>query len=177
MKERAKVKFDAATLVNYYSGSSLGNVYVVGDVHMRQTWPLAVKGGQKDLYASTPLLPTSFPTGSSETTYSIHSVMQSMAARNFSTTFMQTAAVPEFAPSPSLNNALHYFNATIVLRIPKQSVWFTPSVSENTKWAIIQYVAIFLIVYVILNRINTFVFRHQLLHAYSTADTVSEKLD
>jgi len=77
----------------------------------------------------------------------------------------------------SISKDMLSFKATIVLRVPKQPVWFTPSVSEVTKWALIQYISLFLIVYVIMNRVSTYVFRHQLLYAYSTADVVTEKLD
>jgi len=177
LRDRARVKFDSATLVNYNSGSAINNVHVEGDVTLRQTWPLSVRGGKKEPYAGSPLLPKAIPRGTSEDFYSLRALSERMASRNLSTTFVHTMATADHPALTSISKDVQYFKATIVLRVPKQSVWFTPSVSEVMKWAVIQYISLFLIVYVVLNRASTYVFRHQLLYAYSSADIVTEKLD
>lgn len=177
LQNRARVKFDSATLVNYNSGSAINNVHVEGDLFLRQTWPLPVRGGQKVPYAAAPLYPITIPQGTSEDSYTLRAISERMAARNLSTTFTQSMSTADHPALTSISKDVQYFKATIVLRVPKQSVWFTPSVSEVTKWAVIQYISLFLVVYVIMNRVSTYVFRHQLLYAYSTADIVSEKMD
>jgi len=178
LQVRAKVQFDAVALVNYVSGSGINNVKIDGDIKLRQTWPLQVKGGMKIPYNDSALLPTSLPYGISETAYSTSHIVEAMAARNLSTTFSQTYAVAEHAFSGStLTNDINYFNATIQIRVPEQQVWYTPGVSEVLKWAWIQYVSFFVVVSFLVHRLSSFVFRHQLLHTYSTADIITEKMN
>lgn len=177
LQDRAKVKFDAVSLVNYNSGSSITNVRIDGDVKLRQTWPVQVKGGMKLPYTSSPLLPISLPMGSSESDYSTAAISEHMASRNLSTTFSQTYAVADHVLNTvPLNKDLHYFNATIHLRVPEQQVWYTPGVSEVLKWAWVQYVSIFVVVSLVIHRLSSFVFHHQLLHTDSTADIITEKM-
>ena len=69
LQERAKVSFDAALLVNYDSGAALSGVHLAGDVQLRQSWPLQVRGGMKLPYEGEPLLPLVVPAGTSEGRY------------------------------------------------------------------------------------------------------------
>ena len=103
--------------------------------------------------------------------------MEHAAARNLSASFAQTFAVAEYAASSlPLGHALQYFNASVSLRVPQQQVWFTPGVSEVLKWAWVQYVSLFVVVSFLVNRLTSFVFRHQLLHTHSSADILKEKM-
>lgn len=177
LQQRAKVQFDAAAHVSYDSGAGMSALRVDGDIELRQTWPLQVKGGLKEPYGS--LLPVTLPQGTSEADYSTAAILETMAARNLSTTFAQTYAVAEhaLAGGAPVNHDVRYFNATVSLRVPEQQVWYTPGVSEVLKWAWVQYLSLFVVVAFLVNRLTSFVFRHQLLHAYSTADVVTEKMD
>ena len=55
------------------------------------------------------------------------------------------------------------FNATVVMRIPYQDIKYIPSVSEVLKLAWIQYISFFIVVAFVLFRMNSFIFRHQVL--------------
>lgn len=78
---------------------------------------------------------------------------------------------------PALDPSVKQFNMTLTMRIPQQGVKYTPSVSEVLKYSWIQYIAFFAVVSFVLFRLSSFVFRHQLLYTYSTADIVTEKMD
>jgi len=73
--------------------------------------------------------------------------------------------------------ASSYVNVSIVLRIPEQSVLYTPAASEVFKFAWIQYISFFIITSFLLHRLTSFVFRNQLLHSYTTVDVMSNKSD
>ena len=149
-----------------------------GDVKIRQTWPLQVRGGMKLPYTSSPLLPVTLPVGASESQYSTAAISAHMAGRNFSTNFAQTYAVADhMLHDVPMNKDLHFFNATIHLRVPEQQIWYTPGVSEVLKWAWVQYVSLFVVISFLVHRLSSFVFHNQLLHTYSTADIVTEKMD
>jgi hypothetical protein len=45
LKDKARCLFDAVSYISYESGLSLGSVHIDGDIIIRQTWPLEVKGG------------------------------------------------------------------------------------------------------------------------------------
>ena len=179
LQDRAKVAFDTALLVHYDSGAAINNVQLSGDLQLRQTWPLQVRGGMKLPYAESPLLPLVVPAGTSESRYSAASIADHASARNLTSIFALTYALAEHVQTGGvpLTHDLHYFNATISLRVPQQQVWYTPGVSEVLKWAWVQYVSLFVVVSFLVNRLSSFVFRHQLLHTYSTADILTEKLD
>ena len=76
-----------------------------------------------------------------------------------------------------MEGAPSYVNISMVVRIPEQAVLYTPAVSEVLKYAWIQYIAFFIITTFLLHRLTSFVFRNQLLHAYTTVDVMSNKSD
>jgi hypothetical protein len=87
----------------------------------------------------------------------------------------RAAVVP--AIDPLVNPIPTMFNATITLRVPEQSIRYTPPASEVLKWAWVQYIAFWAPVAFLLFRLSSFVFRHQLLYTYTVVDVVAEKMD
>ena len=45
VREKAKYKFDSVSSVSYESSLPLESVYIDGDIRLRQSWPMDVKGG------------------------------------------------------------------------------------------------------------------------------------
>jgi hypothetical protein len=45
LKDVARYRFDAVSFASYDSSIPIGSVYIDGDVVIRQSWPLDVKGG------------------------------------------------------------------------------------------------------------------------------------
>ena len=45
LKDKARYRFDAVTYLSVDSSVPMGALYIDGDVSVRQTWPLDVKGG------------------------------------------------------------------------------------------------------------------------------------
>jgi hypothetical protein len=66
---------------------------------------------------------------------------------------------------------------TVSMRVPEQPLWYTPNASEVLKWAWMQYISFFVLIGWLLFRLNSYVFRHQLLPSYPVADIVNEKMD
>jgi transmembrane protein 231 len=181
LNERAKVKFDAAAVFSFDGASGIEEVSFGADVVMRQTWPLQVRGAQKSPYAASPLLPVVLPEGTSASEYSIRSISEAMASRNFSAVtrnaFTTAVHSRSAAVTASQGSDMKSLTATINLRMPEQTVWFTPGVSEIFKWAWIQYLSMFAVVWFLLSRLSDFIFRHQLIYAKCSTDIVYEKLD
>ena len=82
LKGRARYVFDAASLVRYESSTPMSQLNIDGDILIRQTWPLSVKGGFKVPYSGDPLLSTSLDNGVSESSTSQYAIMAKTAARN-----------------------------------------------------------------------------------------------
>jgi len=82
LRTRARYIFDAASLITYESSTPMSQLNVDGDIILRQTWPLNVKGGYKVPYSGDPLLSTSLDNGVSESTTSQYAIMSKTAARN-----------------------------------------------------------------------------------------------
>ena len=94
-----------------------------------------------------------------------------------STTLRHNFLYSEAAASVTANGVQNYANLSFVVRVPQQAVMYTPNVSEVLKFAWIQYAAFFIIVAFLMHRLSSFVFRNQLLHAYTTVDVMSNKSD
>lgn len=167
--EKVRYLFDAVAYV-HYSGGAMSAVVMDGDLRFRQTWPLQGTGGFKVPY-SDQLIDVS--SGSSASDVSISSIMRRSVARNFSMVFS-----PTYQQATSWGgNGVTMFNASITIRIPQQPVRYfaPPSVLLATAW--VQYVAFFIVVAFAMFRVNSFVFRNQLLRTYPVADIVYEKMD
>lgn len=148
-----------------------------GDLVLRQTWPLVIRGGFRRPYDDDKLIDIDADTSARDV--SIAHIMGRNNARNLSMVYeSRYADVPRRASSVADDAAaLNYFNSSIVVRFPVQPIRYTPTVSMVIKNAWIQYISFFIVVGFLLFRLNSFVFRHKLLHTHSTADIVYEKMD
>lgn len=80
LKTRARYIFDAASLISYESSTPISTLRIDGDIRLRQTWPLSVKGGFKVPYSDSPLLSIGYDVAEVDT--SLAAIMRSTAARN-----------------------------------------------------------------------------------------------
>ena len=178
LSERARYQFDAASLIRFDGGSAINNLRIDGDVMMRQSWPLSTKGSYKVPYSGDPLLTREITPGTSEGDVSIEAILAQSASRNLSTVFKPTYSIASRPYEPSMVDVdPRYFNMTVTMRVPQQPIWYTPNTSEVLKWAWMQYISFFVLIGWLLFRLNSYVFRHQLLPTYPVADIVNEKMD
>lgn len=82
LKTRARYVFDAASLVQFEGSTPISHLRIDGDIKVRQTWPLTVKGGFKAPYSGDSLLSTSPSNAVSETLTSQYAIMSKSAGRN-----------------------------------------------------------------------------------------------
>eukprot|EP01034_Spumella_vulgaris_P025370 gene25370-31822_t len=158
---------------------SLAQLTIDGDLLLRQSKALASKGGYRTPYESDSLLDLTSLDGRKT---SIANIMQKSSARALSMRYQINYALPEYRSMSALaptagGTTQQHFNATIVIRIPEQPVRYSPEISVVLKKAWIQYVAFFAVVAFLLFRLNSFIFRHQLLATYAVTDIVYEKMD
>lgn len=174
LKDKGRYKFDAVSYVSTSNPNPMGSLYVDGDITVRQTWPLDYKGGYHIPYDGDGLI--SIDKSMSADDLSVTSILGASAARNLSTIFSSTYeySIPRAADT---GIDLATFNATLVLRIPKQPIRYTPGASEVLKFAWVQYLSFFIVIAFVLFRLNAFIFRHQLIYAYGVSDIVVEKMD
>ena len=57
LQDKARCLFDAVSLVSYDSSLSISSVYIDGDVILRQSWPLDVKGGWEIIHCYKSFFP------------------------------------------------------------------------------------------------------------------------
>ena len=174
LKDKGRYKFDAVSYVTASDPTSMGSLYVDGDIKVRQTWPLDYKGGYHLLYETDRLISEDRIMSAAD--LSVMRILGASASRNLSTVFSSTY---EYSLPPAGNTGidLSTFNATLVLRVPKQAIRYTPGASEVLKFAWLQYISFFIVVAFVLFRLNAFIFRHQLIYAYGVSDIVVEKMD
>eukprot|EP01031_Cornospumella_fuschlensis_P030747 gene30747-37149_t len=178
LHERAKLLFDGVGFVNYEGSTSLQKLAIDGDMMLRQTWPLTAYGGYRRLYENDPLYDVDATTPAQEVF--MQNVMQRYNARNVSLVYRRNYEYVEQRGSSfgsDSNTAQTYFNTSLIFRIPLQPITYTPPVSAVLKFAWIQYVSFFLIVGFVLFSINSFIYRHQLIPTYETADVMHQKFD
>lgn len=172
-----KYVFDAVSYSSYESSTAMTKLSVDGDLKLRQTWPLTQRGGFRHPYDDDELIDIEADTSADEV--SISSIMQRSNARNLSMVYTPNSAFVDrrLSTVPDDLSAVQFFNASLVIRIPTQAIRYTPQVTTVLKDAWIQYVSFFIVVAFLLFRLNSFVFRHKILHTYATADVVYEKMD
>ena len=174
LKDKARYKFDAVSYVSTNNPIPMGSFYADGDITVKQTWPLDYKGGYHIPYERDQLISVDKSTSASD--LSFVNILGASASRNLSTIFSPTYeySLPR-AGDTGIDVAT--FNSTLVLRIPKQAIRYTPGASEVLKFAWVQYISFFIVVAFVLFRLNAFIFRHQLIYAYGVSDLVVEKMD
>eukprot|EP00600_Ochromonadales_sp_CCMP1393_P008389 CAMPEP_0174970734 /NCGR_PEP_ID=MMETSP0004_2-20121128/9571_1 /TAXON_ID=420556 /ORGANISM="Ochromonas sp., Strain CCMP1393" /LENGTH=280 /DNA_ID=CAMNT_0016220545 /DNA_START=32 /DNA_END=871 /DNA_ORIENTATION=+ len=125
--------FDAISYANYESVSSMRQLSMDGDLLLRQSWPLTVKGGFRSPYENDPLI--ELDTGVSAKDVSISSIMQRYNGRNLTMVYRSNyEQVTQRATSVATDHSsVPYFNATLTIRVPFQPIRFSPPVSDVLK--------------------------------------------
>jgi transmembrane protein 231 len=67
------------------------------------------------------------------------------------------------------------FNLTMVMRIPEADVRYTPTASEVLKDAWVKYLAIFVVVKYLLEKLCAFVFYNQLVDTVMRVETAQDR--
>lgn len=176
LNARAKVIFDAVSLIGYEAGTPMSKVGIDGDLILRQTYPFSVYGGYKNLYSNDPLF--DITTSSTANDVAFDTIMHRYTARNvtltFKTNYQYVERRDDLVTSLSENNG-RFFNTTLTVRVPTQTIQYTPPVSSVLKFAWVQYVSFFLVVYFLLYQLNSFIYTNKLLPVYATADIMVDK--
>jgi transmembrane protein 231 len=176
LEEKGKYAFDTVSYANYQSILPIRTVTIDSDMIFRQTWPLQVTGGFQNPYEDEPLLDLTnkyFQASDAD----FNTVMKKSIARNFSfvTQVNYCAVEAAVVGSDGLQYAVDNLNTTLIFRIPKQTIRYSPAVSEVLKYSWIQYMSFFIIIAFLLHRLNAFIFSHQLIYAHAATDVVLGK--
>eukprot|EP01038_Epipyxis_sp_PR26KG_P013637 gene13637-18299_t len=159
----AKYLFDSIAYFTYESMNPIANIIVDGDINLRQTIPLLVKGGFKSPFSvEGDIIPAKSDTSAYDV--SISKILERNNARNLSMIYHTNFVnVQKTSSMPSSIQPVYpqYFNSSITIRVLKQPIRYTPTASEMLKFAWIQYISFFAIISFLIFRINSFVFRHQ----------------
>ncbi len=171
LRDRARLQFDAIAY-HYISGDVPGQALNVDtNLRLRQTWPLQIGGGFQYPYAEDPLLDHGSVVSSEQALLS--TIVQKSLERNL-TVALENPMVswrPTVPISPLKTPTL---SVTLVLRINQQDVLYTPPVIEVVQQGWIQYLAVFLVVWYLIDKLCSFVFWNQLVetrvidHPYKT---------
>eukprot|EP01040_Poterioochromonas_malhamensis_P000191 gene191-197_t len=176
LSSRAKYIFDAVSLIGYESSTAANKISIDGDLILRQTYPFSVYGGYKNLYSNDPLYDVSQTTSARDV--SIESIMRRYNSRNVTLAFHSNYQYVERRDNLNSNipgEEERFFNASMTIRVPTQTIIYTPPISAVLKFAWVQYMSFFIVVAFLLYQLNSFLFSHKLLPAYSTADIVTDK--
>jgi hypothetical protein len=178
LKEKTKYTFDSVSYFNYDSGIPISAVTIDGDIMLRQSGALTQRGGYKVPYDSDSLLDLTDKTSSID--LSMQAVLQKVATRNISTTFVPSYVygIPKMNPTMTDYDIPNFLNCTLSMRIPLQQVLVVPTSSQVLKVAWVQYAAFLLVIGWFLSRLTSFVFRNRLVHADCYLDVnIHEKIE
>ncbi len=173
LRDRARVQFDA---IAYYHSSGGGvpcqALNIDADLRLRHTWPLHVGGGYQYPYPEDPLVNQRTIVSAEQTLLS--SVLQKSLERNLSVVLEH----PMESWMPGVPNVVGLksptLKLTLTLHINHQDVLYTPPVSEVVQQGWIKYLAVFLVVWYLIDKLCSFVFWNQLVetrvidHPYKT---------
>jgi len=165
LRRKARLRMETAAFVSGSSPLFGRGLYVDGDYTFRQQWPLRVTGGYRLPYEAFPLLDAKNPDLQQAL---FTNLLSTYRARNLTMDLTNTYQVW----SPLLGNNQDYrFNFSLNVRVPLADVLYTPKATEVLQDAWIKYLSIFVVVYLLLDRLLSFVFFFQLLPTTTTIDT------
>lgn len=172
LQDRARYVIDAVTHFGYRNGGdAMGSLTVDSNIEFKQREKLLVKGGFQAPYQDDPLLPVMYE-DTSLGDVQLTTILAKSAARNLTLGLNHNYV---YAAPPS--GAGDAFEAVFQLRVPQQYITYSPGVSEVLKNAWIQFAAIFIVIFFLLDRMNSFVFTHRLVYANQMPDMVVKKMD
>jgi len=178
IKHRTKMAFDAAAFVQMQGGAAaIGSVHMGGDLLVQQEQACPATTQFKVPYP-TPLIPKVFEQGTDYSKYTLTKVMQEASHRKLAMYYTPTyeTATRILAPQP-LGHGMHTFNATIVIRVPKQPVLIQPAIAEVLKVAWVQFMPFVLGVGYCIYFLSGYILSNKLLYSSVLADVVVEKME
>ncbi len=176
LRDRARVQFDAIAYHHTSSGGMPGRaLHVDANLCLRQTWPLHIGGGFQYPYAENPLLDHGSVVSTEQALLS--TIVQKSVERNLSIALERPMV--SWMPTVPISNdggglITPTLNVTLVLRINQQDILYSPPVSEVIQQGWIKYLAVFLVVWYLIDKLCSFVFWNQLVetrvidHPYKT---------
>ena len=174
-RRRARVEMDALAFVDHKAGMGGGSLYVDGEFELRQRWPFRAKGGYYLPYERFPLLDPHDHRLQIEETL-LPNIFYGYRNRNNTFDFDQLYSV--WTPLPqgiTMGGVYQEFNLTMVMRIPEADVRYTPTASEVLKDAWVKYLAIFVVVKYLLEKLCAFVFYNQLVDTVMRVETAQDR--
>ena len=174
-RRRARVHMDALAFLKYDGGMAGRALYVDGDVNLRQRWPFRAKGGYYLPYTKYPLLdPHDHEIHLDETL--LPNIIYGYRNRNYTMDYDQQYSVWSPAPPPmDQYGVFEEFNLTMVMRIPEMDVLYTPTASEVLKDAWLKYLALFVVVKYLLEKLCSFVFYNQLVETTMRVEVAQDR--
>lgn len=173
LRRWAKLSMDSMAFCQASSPLAGQSLFVDGDLEFRQRWPLSAKGGYQTPYSDDELLDanTFLPWkngGAGAQLADVASLLSRYRARNFTTELNTRHTLwSGAAPATGLaDGSASSFNLTATIRLPEQSVLYTPGVSEVLFDAWIRYLALLVVVVFFVDLLASFVFHHQLVDAH-----------
>lgn len=165
LQERAKLQTDALAYWQHDSAIPGRALQVDADMRMSQTWALNVGGGYSRPYADSPLLDPDAPSTIPANIFG--SLVDAYRGRNVTLDLRDVYAVWEpMAPGGATEGQA--FNMTLTARVDQQDVVYTPPVSEVVLGGWIQYLSMLFVVWLLLDRLNSFIFSYQILETRVT---------
>ncbi len=174
LRDRARVQFDAIAYYHSSGGVPGQALNIDADLRLRQTWPLHVGGGYQYPYAEDTLVNQRSMVSAEQALLS--TILQKSLERNLTVT-LESPTV-SWMPSVPISNLISLnaptLNVTLVLHINHQDILYTPPVNEVVQQGWIQYLAVFLVVWYLIDKLCSFVFWNQLVetrvidHPYKT---------
>jgi len=167
LERRARVQTEAVAAVAHGSGVPGRALWHDADLMLRQRWPLRVRGGTDQLYADAPLLDAWPLARASAREFGLPRLLATYRDRNVTTELANAYTV--WSPAPAgggvapLDGSGATFNFSLTVRVPQQDVLYTPTVSETLKDGWVKYLAMFVVVYYLLDRLLAFAYYHQLV--------------
>jgi transmembrane protein 231 len=177
LRRRARVHMDALAYSSGGGGGMAGKaLYVDGDVGLRQRWPFRAKGGYYLPYTKYPLLDPADHELTLEETL-MPNIFYGYRNRNNTMDYHELYKVWSPAPPPIDGpfGVREEFNFTMVMRIPEMEILYTPTASEVLKDAWIKYLALFVVVKYLLEKLCAFVFYNQLVDTTMRVETAQHR--
>ena len=164
-KLRSKVHFDmeAVVRINYRSMTTGCKVFVTGDLRLNQKELLhATRHGENFSHSLANML--SEPSAS---ILSLEDLMHDYLKRNV-TAELSSSAYTKWSSGRDVSNDL--FNVTVRLNYAPQEITYQPGFWFVMKWAWIQYVAVFIALYFLAEKVRNIVFQQHLIPTIQCSD-------
>ncbi|XP_021003242.1 transmembrane protein 231 isoform X2 [Parasteatoda tepidariorum] len=157
-------RMESAAFIHHSSSYNGSEFIVMGDLSLNQREPLKLSGEEEKF--NVPVIKDSFI----KPPYNLEEIFLEYSKRNFTTVFTNT--YPVWKPSKSKSES---FKINILIKYPAETILYTVGFWQLLKWALVQYVAVFMIISYLINYIRKRVFQNQLLPSI-VIDPIKQKV-